>query len=91
MMNKQECLAEVTDFVALLYHEARNVRHLIKKGFLDEEPWRWVVSLPVSRDEAWREMSSLRTNARQATSVDEVTSVFEQRFHVTLKELIEMF
>jgi hypothetical protein len=84
-------LAAVTDFVALLYHEARNVRHLIGQGVIDEALWRSVRSLPGNRDEAWRQMSSLRTRARRATSVDGVLSLFERQFHVSVADLVEMF
>ncbi len=79
------------DGIALIYHESRNVRHLLKKDLLKAEPWCFVVSLPTNRDDAWREITLLRDKARQAPSVDGALNVFKSRFHVSLSELLEMF
>ncbi len=80
------------DSVALIYHESRNVRHLLRAGSLNPpEPWRFVVSLPTNRDDAWREIAPLRDKARQTLSVDGALNVFKCRFHVSLIDLSEMF
>lgn len=79
------------NYVALIYHESRNVRHLLSKGFLNREPWRFVVSLPTNRDDAWREIAPLRDKAQQNLSVDGALNVFKSRFHVSLIDLSELF
>lgn len=79
------------NYVALIYHESRNVRHLLSKGFLNPEPWRFVVSLPTNRDDAWREIAPLRDKAQQNLSVDGALNVFKSRFHVSLIDLSELF
>lgn len=79
------------DSVALIYHESRNVRHLLREGLLSPEPWRFVVSLPMNRDDAWREIAPLRDKARQTLSVDGALNVFKGRFHASLIDLAEMF
>jgi lipopolysaccharide biosynthesis protein len=78
------------DSIALIYHESRNVRHLLRKGLLNPEPWRFVVSLPTNRDDAWRDIAPLRNKAR-ALSVDDALDVFKTRFHVSLSDLSDMF
>jgi hypothetical protein len=79
------------DTVALIYHESRNVRHLVHKNKVDGEPWRFIVSLPTNRDDAWREIIALRDKALESTLVDSVLLVFERRFDVSLHDLEEMF
>lgn len=79
------------DSIALIYHESRNVRHLLGAGLLNPDPWRFVVSLPTNRDNAWREIAPLRNNARQSLSVDGALNVFKSQFHVSLIDLSEMF
>lgn len=76
---------------ALLYHEARNVRHLVNKGYIDKDPWRVLVSLPVNRDSAWQQVSTLRDKAKRAQTVTKALGVFEQRFRVSISDLRGMF
>ena len=79
------------DSAALIYHESRNVRHLLAKGLLNPEPWRFVVSLPTNRYDAWCEIAPLRDKAQQTLSVDGALNIFKSRFHVSLIDLSEMF
>jgi hypothetical protein len=81
----------VCDVVALLYHEGRNVRHLVRQGLLDQEQWRFLMSLPINREDAWREISAIRHKAQREVSVEGALRVFESRFHVSLRDLAEMF
>ena len=79
------------DVVALLHHEARNVRHLIKNNYLGKEPWLQVTALPNNRDEAWHHLAPLVIEAKTAETPERVVAVFEDRFKVSLDELAEMF
>lgn len=79
------------DSVALIYHESRNIRHLLHAGLLNPDPWRFVVSLPTNRDAAWHEIVPLRDRAQKTLSVAGALDVFERRFHVSLLDLSEMF
>ena len=79
------------DSVALIYHESRNVRHLVHKKLVEGERWRFIVSLPTNRADAWREIISLRGKALESSLVDSALLVFESRFHVSLHDLSEMF
>lgn len=79
------------DSIALIYHEGRNVRHLIRANLLEKERWRFLVSLPANRDEAWSQIAPLRDKAKLASSVDGALRVFENRFHASLTDLEEVF
>lgn len=79
------------DTVALAYHEGRNVRHLVREGLIDEECWKYLISLSNDRNDAWRQMSTTRDKARNIGSVDGVLQIFEDRFKVSLNDLAEMF
>lgn len=81
----------LADLIALVYHEARNVRHLIKAGFIDPAPFTHLVSLPVNRDEAWAALQDYRTAALNAKSDSEAAMVFERRFGVSLAELAAVY
>jgi hypothetical protein len=83
-------LKKFCDVVALIYHEARNVRHLVRKGLLQEQQWRFLVSLPINREAAWDNISLARGEAYKL-SVDGVLNLFQNRFHVSLNDLREMF
>jgi hypothetical protein len=84
-------LSLLADYLALVYHEARNVRHLTHRGFVDAAPWRHLTSLPVNRELAWRELQSARAEAREAKTPRAVLSVFERRFRISLAQLIELY
>ena len=82
---------ELSDYVSLLYHEARNVRHLIRAGHVSAEGWEKIISLPNNRDEAWKVIQPIRSSSKQAESASECLRVFEQRFDADLNALQEMF
>lgn len=81
----------LADHVALAYHEARNVRHLVKAKVIDAGTWRPLISLPNNRVDAWRELQLLRAEACSASSVNEVLAPFERKFQVSLEQLATMF
>lgn len=84
-------LEEFTDYVCLSYHEARNVRHLIKAGHVEAGPYELVRGLPTGRDEAWRSMTSIRVMARLADSAEDVVRIFRERFGLSLPELVDLY
>ena len=91
MVSNPQSYNKLCDVVALCYHEARNVRHLLRENLLDQEEWKFVVSLPNNRDVAWREIAPLRDRAYQTSEVDSALEVFESHFHVSLNQLRPMF
>jgi hypothetical protein len=85
-------IAILADGLTLAYHEARNVRRLIEKGYVPAADWQMVVS-SLSRDrvEAWKQLQDVRQVAREKRSVVDVAGVFEKRFGKNLAELDTLF
>jgi hypothetical protein len=49
----------LADGLALVYHEGRHVRHLVRAGRVDPGGWEVLLSLPTNRVDAWREVCRL--------------------------------
>jgi hypothetical protein len=86
-----DAIRELADYVSLLYHEARNVRHLIRANHISADGWEKIVNLPTNRDEAWRAIQPVRNEARKAESASTCLAAFEQRFDVDLEGLQLLF
>lgn len=84
-------LPRLADYVALVYHEARNVRHPIRDRAIEPDPWKYVVALPTNRDAAWEALQRTRAEARNAKTARGVLLVFERRFRVSLVELAALY
>jgi len=96
-MNGQEAkktlvMQTFTDLVTLVYHEGRNVRHLVKDGRIDE-PKRYsrLINLPCNRVGAWRVLQKLRDAARARADVTQVERVYSRHFGLTLEEMKRLF
>ena len=77
------------DYVALMYHEARNVRHLIRDGHFPTDGWDVITSLPNNREFAWCDVD--RLSASLSNDAASVLAGFEARFGKSLEELVDMF
>jgi len=86
-----EMLAALSDLFALLYHEARNVRHLVREKHASEEEYRALISLPTNRNKAWAQLQTVRRDARDAKEVSGIRRVFEVRFGLGLPDLVDLF
>jgi hypothetical protein len=54
-------VAEYVSYVCLVYHEALNVRHLVKQGYLERDPYRRLCdSLATNRYVAWSQLQPVR-------------------------------
>ncbi|MBI3974910.1 MAG: hypothetical protein HY334_00790 [Armatimonadetes bacterium] len=84
-------LARLADYVTLVYHEARNVRHLIRARAVEPEQWKYLVALPVNRHEAWQALQEVRVQARRVKSTAALLRVFERRFRVSLAQLVALY
>lgn len=83
--------ALLVDLIALTYHEARNVRYLIKKHEVDAPGYVRLRDLPTNKFKAWAVLSPLRDRARASLEVGSAGSVFEDHFLVTLDDLIVLY
>jgi hypothetical protein len=67
------------------------VRFLIKAGHLATAGWEKLVSLPKNRVQAWRELQSVRQDARAKATAREAARVFEQRFGRSIEDLEKLY
>jgi len=79
------------DGLTLVYHEARHVRFLVKKGFVDKAGWQRFISLPTNRFEAWRQLQPLRRGARSAVTISEAAGQFSKYFAQDLEGLLALY
>jgi hypothetical protein len=78
--------------LALTYHEARNVRHLLRNHLIgSNKVWNGLVQLPRNRYDAWRQIQPLLETAMTASTQDQAADIFIAKFGVTLEELKKMF
>lgn len=79
------------DVLTLAFHEARNVRHLVKDGKLAKAPFRVLIDgLPTNKYEAWKALQPLRAQAVKAPSAASAEAVFCLRFGLSLEQLAEL-
>lgn len=81
----------LADGLALVYHEARNARHLVTKGYLSSAGWEVLVSLPRDRDDAWKEIQDVRESAAAAPTVAKAIRGFNVRFGKSLEDLADLY
>ena len=88
----RDMILKFADLVTLLYHEGRNVRHLVKKGHtVDPKFLSLRDGLATNRCEAWKQIQPLRLEAGKARSGREVERIFERRFNLTLDDLVVLY
>jgi hypothetical protein len=78
-------------YLCLVYHEGRNVRHLIKAGYLEVSPYERLRQLPNNREKAWEAIQGLRAQASSTGSVVRACRVFERRFDIALEPLAKLY
>jgi hypothetical protein len=77
------------DALGLAYHEARNMRHLLRRGLIEPaQPWRHLLQLPTNRYKAWSQILPLVERAKSAGTPVAAADVFVTRFGLTLEDLI---
>ena len=77
------------NYLALAYHEARNVRHLVRAGYLDRSRYRALIDgMSVNRVEAWKQLEPLRRDATRARSAQDAEGIFHRKFGFSLENLV---
>ena len=90
MMNNN--ISNLVDFICLLYHEARNVRHPIKAGKLsNESKYSKLLTLPPNRDKAWQQMGKLRNKAASFSQISEIRNLFQNVYGISIEELLILY
>lgn len=78
-------------YVCLCYHEARNVRHLVKAGHVPPRPFELLRALPTNKFEAWQAMAPIRAEAAELGTARAAADVFAVRFECPIELLIELY
>jgi hypothetical protein len=86
-----DALALFADGLALVFHEARHVRHLIKAGFVPAISWSALTMLAANRVVAWRQIQPQRMSASKEAEAAQAAAVFEARFNKGLTELSDLY
>lgn len=81
----------LADGLALVYHEARHARHLVKAGHLSATGWERLLSLPTNRVEAWRTVQAVREAAADEQAAGKAAGRFERRFGKSLANLEDLY
>jgi hypothetical protein len=81
----------LVDHIALVYHEGRNVRHLVHGNKIPAARWNHLVSLPTNREKARSALADIRGTASACVRVQDVAATFEKRFYVSLSDLDELY
>jgi hypothetical protein len=91
MSTDQDEIAAYVSYICLVYHEARNVRHLIRGRHLDPGPYRRLCeSLATNRYQAWAQLQPLRMRAVQE-GWGGAHLLFWAHFALSLEELEELY
>jgi hypothetical protein len=91
MMSSTDAVKMLADGLALVYHEARHVRHLVKAGRLTRIGWERLLSLPTNRVEAWRALQDVRKDAATEKRASSAAGRFERRFGKSLADLQDLY
>ena len=89
----QELISSFADILALLYNEGRNVRHLSRNEKVNVDPCFLSLrdGLATNRHQAWVQSQPLRGKGELSPFARLTERVFEQEFHLTVKDLGVLF
>ena len=87
-----DIIVAFTDLMALLYHEGRNVRHLVKQSHpIDPKFLSLRKRLAANRFQAWIQIQPMVLDARKAQSYKETELIFKHQFKLTLDDLVVLY
>src|SRR5687767_5603620 len=78
-------------YLCLCYHEARNVRHLVKAGYVPPQRFERLRILPTNKIEAWHAMAPIRAEAAELRTARAASDLFTVRFECPIEQLIELY
>lgn len=90
-MDTKDLIAHFSSYLALAYHEGRNVRHLVHDKHLTPQPWQLLINLPTNRYDAWKCIQPQRIEASKSVSATQASEVFSTHFRISLHELKGLF
>jgi hypothetical protein len=82
---------EFVEFVALVYHEGRNVSRLFRHNAASRKTFGTLANLPPDDGKAWDQLIAIQQKSAAAASVTEAEDVFKEDLGCSLQELAPMF
>ena len=82
---------EYVEFIALLYHEGRNVSRLFRHNAASKKTFTDLAGLPPDEARAWDRLITLQQKAATAASVGAAQEVFTESFGCSVSDLATLF
>jgi hypothetical protein len=82
---------EYVEFIALLYHEGRNVSRLFRYNAASKKTFTDLAGLPPDEAKAWDRLITVQQKAAGAASVGAVQEVFKETFGCSVTDLANLF
>lgn len=91
-MEPEQGLLFFTEYLALVYHEARSARRLIQLNAVSKKTFGMIVDrLPPDDEQAWKRLIPVQQRCAEAKSAKEVEEVFAKEFGCGLQDLQTLF
>jgi hypothetical protein len=82
---------EYVEFIALLYHEGRNVSRLFRHNAASKKTFNDLAGLPPDEAKAWDRLITVQQKAASAVSVGAVHETFQETFGCSVADLAHLF
>jgi hypothetical protein len=82
---------EYVEFVALLYHEGRNVSRLFRHNAASKKTFAELAGLPPDEAQAWDRLITLQQKAATTLSATTAEEVFKETFGCSVADLASLF
>ena len=82
---------EYVEFIALLYHEGRNVSRLFRHNAASKKTFTDLAGLPPDEAKAWDRLITLQQKAATAASAGAAQEVFKETFGCSVSDLASLF
>jgi hypothetical protein len=82
---------EFVEFVALVYHEGRNVKSLFRHNAASKKTFGQLADLPPDPGPAWDRLIAVQQKAAGAASAAEAENVFKEDLGCSVTDLATMF
>jgi len=82
---------EYVEFIALLYHEGRNVSRLFRHNAASKKTFTDLTGLPPDEARAWDRLITVQQRAAATASVGAAQEVFKETFGCSVTDLANLF
>jgi hypothetical protein len=90
-MESSAALPQFVEFMALVYHEGRNVSRIFHLNAASKKTFGKLADLPPDEKQTWEKLIHLQQRASEAASAKEAEAMFREDFGPSLEELHAMF